>query len=124
MRGFHLYLSILGLRSIRDTQCFKLFSRSTVVLLFPLMHAERWIFDCEILLLAEMANIPIGEVFIQWHEVDGSKVDLIKDSIGMAVDLLMIRLNYALGRWTKPKKVQTNGEKKSNGILHSKEKTQ
>lgn len=39
---------------------------------------------------------------IAWHEVDGSKVDLVRDSIGMAVDLLVIRGNYLLGRWRKP----------------------
>lgn len=42
------------------------------------------------------------EVGIKWQEVDGSKVDLVRDSVGMAVDLLVIRGNYLSGRWSKP----------------------
>ena len=66
------------------------------------MHSPSWIFDCELLILAALSGIPTREVGIRWHEVDGSKVDLIRDSVGMAVDLLVIRANYLLGRWKKP----------------------
>jgi dolichyl-phosphate beta-glucosyltransferase len=52
-----------------------------------------------------MANIPTGEVGIKWQEVGGSKVDLIKDSIAMAIDLLVIRGNYLCGRWKTPEKI-------------------
>lgn len=106
MRGFHTYLFVLGIRSIRDTQCgFKLHTRRTATHLYPLLHSPSWIFDCELLLLAALAGIPTREVGIAWHEVDGSKVDLVRDSIGMAVDLLVIRGNYLLGRWRDRKSV-------------------
>lgn len=49
------------------------------------------------------------EVGIKWQEVDGSKVDLVRDSVGMAVDLLVIRGNYLLGRWSKPGVVDLKG---------------
>lgn len=49
------------------------------------------------------------EVGIKWQEVDGSKVDLVRDSVGMAVDLLVIRGNYLLGRWSKPGVVKLKG---------------
>ena len=137
---------------IKDTQCgFKLFTRATAQVIFPLAHIERWIFDVELLLLAEMASkatvrssilleqgtvleerkrlgwpttatltadqvgsedplldlpIPIAEVAVHWQEIGGSKIDLIKDSLGMALDLIVIRLNYALGRWKNPAPVQ------------------
>lgn len=107
MRCFHFYLHLLGIRSIRDTQCgFKLSTRATSAHLYPSLHSPSWIFDCELLLLASLAGIPLREVGIKWHEVDGSKVDLIKDSIGMAVDLLVIRGNYLFGRWKRPESLE------------------
>ena len=63
---------------------------------------EGWIFDIELLTLATLAGIPITEVPITWKEVEGSKMQLLKDSIAMAIDLLVIRANYSLGRWQKP----------------------
>ncbi|KAK0526589.1 dolichyl-phosphate beta-glucosyltransferase [Tilletia horrida] len=179
MHSFHLFLSILlrppspsrlllawrrarasassqplAQPEIRDTQCgFKLFSRPTAQHIFPLAHLDRWIFDVELLLLAEMASertlragagavkrapvnalnkkaatngnangkaatsktdaddahevllrlpVPIAEIPVHWAEVSGSKIELLRDSIGMALDLLVLRANYALGRWTRP----------------------
>ena len=55
---------------IKDTQCgFKLFSRSTLPYIVPNMHSEGWIFDVEMLMLAEFAGIPVVEVAVGWREV-------------------------------------------------------
>jgi len=98
MYGFHLFLHIMGISSIADTQCgFKLFTRRAVELIFPNMHNEGWIFDVEILILAEKKGIPVVEVPITWHEVEGSKMALAVDSLKMARDLVVIRLAYLLG---------------------------
>ncbi|KAJ2789750.1 dolichyl-phosphate beta-glucosyltransferase, partial [Coemansia guatemalensis] len=98
--GFHTYVTILGVRGVRDTQCgFKLFSRSAARLIFPNMHVERFIFDIEILLLARYQHIPVVEVPVNWHEVAGSKMSIVRDSVQMALDLLAVRLNYLLGSW-------------------------
>jgi dolichyl-phosphate beta-glucosyltransferase len=100
MRGFHKLVYFLGIRGIEDTQCgFKLFSRKAAQLIFPNMHVERWIFDIECLVIAQAHRIPIIEVQVTWHEIDGSKVNLMRDSIQMALDLLTIRLNFLLGFW-------------------------
>ena len=56
-----------------------------------------------------LSGIPVREVGIKWEEVMGSKVDLIRDSVGMAVDLLVIRGNYLTGRWSKPGIVEVKG---------------
>ncbi|KAJ2907763.1 dolichyl-phosphate beta-glucosyltransferase [Coemansia aciculifera] len=99
--GFHTYVTLLGVRGVRDTQCgFKLFSRHAARLVFPNMHVERFIFDIEILLLARYQNITVVEVPVNWHEVAGSKMSIVRDSIQMALDLLALRLNYLLGTWT------------------------
>jgi dolichyl-phosphate beta-glucosyltransferase len=63
------------------------------------MHISHWIFDVELLLLARILNIPVAEVPIAWHEVEGSKINLVMDSIGMLRDLIVLRANYAIGRW-------------------------
>ncbi|GFZ50105.1 Asparagine-linked glycosylation protein 5 [Saitozyma sp. JCM 24511] len=121
MHGFHLFLRTLGVGGIRDTQCgFKLFTRPTALLLFPPLHLPRWSFDVELLLLASLISpaIPVSEIPIAWHEVNGSKIRLGWDSIGMARDLLVLRGNLALGRWKVPKRevgaVKLNGN--GNGV--------
>ncbi|GAA6010788.1 hypothetical protein JCM11491_002946 [Sporobolomyces phaffii] len=103
MRSFHLYLSVLGLRTIRDTQCgFKLHARASAAHLYPSLHSPGWIFDCELLLLAELTGVPLREVGVRWHEVGGSKLDVVWDSIRMARDLLVIRGNHWTKRWSSP----------------------
>ncbi|CAR31003.1 hypothetical protein ZYGR_0P03090 [Zygosaccharomyces rouxii] len=97
MYGLHTLVFVFGIRSIKDTQCgFKLFNRSAIESIFPYLHTEGWIFDVEILMLALRKKIPISEVAISWHEVDGSKMDLARDSINMAKDLVVIRMAYIL----------------------------
>lgn len=98
MYGLHTLVYIFGIRDVKDTQCgFKMFNFESARKIFPHMHTERWIFDVEVLLLAELQGIPIGELPVNWEEVDGSKVNLAKDSIDMAIDLVVTRLAYILG---------------------------
>ncbi|KAI1168676.1 glycosyltransferase family 2 protein [Nemania serpens] len=118
MRSFHLILTILtppATSRIRDTQCgFKLFSRAALPHIVPYMHAEGWIFDIEMLMLAESApavpvlgsdgavigsspGIKVAEVPIDWHEVGGSKLNVIQDSIKMAVGLAVLRASWMMG---------------------------
>lgn len=78
------------------------------------MHTEGWIFDIEMLMLAESApatpvlgsggsvigttaGIRVAEVPIEWHEVGGSKLNVIQDSIKMALGLAVLRASWMLG---------------------------
>jgi dolichyl-phosphate beta-glucosyltransferase len=78
------------------------------------MHTEGWIFDIEMLMLAESApatavlasdgtaigtsnGIRVAEVPIGWHEVDGSKMNLVSDSVKMAIGLAVLRASWMLG---------------------------
>ena len=101
MHSFHLLLKWMTpprTAAIRDTQCgFKLFSRSSLPYIVPYMHNEGWIFDVEMLMLAEFAGIPVVEVPIGWREVLGSKLNVIWDSLGMAYGLALLRLCWSLG---------------------------
>lgn len=105
MYALHVTLRIVGVGHIRDTQCgFKLFSREAARAIFPYQHLTGWIFDVEILLLAKYLAIPVAEVPIAWSEVPESKLKLIRDSLRMFVDLLVLRTNHIIGHWTVPKR--------------------
>jgi dolichyl-phosphate beta-glucosyltransferase len=101
MYGFHTYLWLItppATARIKDTQCgFKLFSRPTLPYIIPHMHTEGWIFDVEMLMLAEFSNIPVVEVAIGWREVLGSKLNVVRDSIGMAWGLAVLRICWGVG---------------------------
>ncbi|KAF4126558.1 dolichyl-phosphate beta-glucosyltransferase [Geosmithia morbida] len=118
MRSFHLVLTILtppATSRIRDTQCgFKLFTRAALPHIVPYMHAEGWIFDIEMLMLAESApatpilgsdgsvigtspGIKVVEVPIEWHEVGGSKLNVVRDSVAMALGLAILRASWMMG---------------------------
>ncbi|KAJ3786568.1 Alg5-prov protein [Lentinula aff. detonsa] len=100
MRSLHTLLLLAGVGHIRDTQCgFKLFSRPAARKLFPHQHLPSWMFDVELLLLAKAQNIPVREVDVQWHEVGGSKLNVVQASLGMLRDLVVIRANMLIGRW-------------------------
>ena len=96
----------------------QLFTRTTARLLFPTLHLPRWSFDVELLLLASLVKptIPVREVSVVWHEVNGSKIRLGWDSIGMARDLLVLRGNLALGRWVVPRRPQRGDSNGMNGL--------
>ncbi|KAF8248076.1 UDP-glucose:dolichyl-phosphate glucosyltransferase [Wilcoxina mikolae CBS 423.85] len=101
MHAFHVVLKTVGVREIADTQCgFKLFSRKAVEAVFRDLRTEGWIFDIEVLLLAGYKDIPVVEVPVSWHEVEGTKMDLVSDSIRMAWDLVVVRAGYAVGVYT------------------------
>ncbi|KAI9168361.1 dolichyl-phosphate beta-glucosyltransferase [Blastocladiella emersonii ATCC 22665] len=102
MYGFHWVLWLLAgpLRAIGDTQCgFKLLTRSAARRVVPGLHVRGWIFDIELLLRARWAGMPIAEVAVSWHEVSGSKVNLVQDSVRMLRDLVWLRIMYACGVW-------------------------
>jgi len=79
--------------------------------IIPYMHTEGWIFDVEMLMLAESAHplLPLGkgelwlrswikvaEVQIGWQEVGGSKLNVLWDSLGMAWDAIL-RASWMVG---------------------------
>jgi dolichyl-phosphate beta-glucosyltransferase len=123
MYGFHFLLKTVGVGYVHDTQCgfkvcpslvyllcavlnvsFQLFTNKSAYALFDSLHILGWIFDVELLLLAQRFDIPVSEVSIQWHEVDGSKLNVARDSAIMLRDVLVLRANYTLRRW-KPSKL-------------------
>ncbi|XP_076467568.1 LOW QUALITY PROTEIN: dolichyl-phosphate beta-glucosyltransferase-like [Babylonia areolata] len=100
MKGFHFLVWSLCVRGIKDTQCgFKLLTRPTAQLLFSNLHVNRWAFDVDLLYLAQHFHIPIGEVAIVWHEIEGTKMVPVWSWLQMGRDLVLISLRYKLGFW-------------------------
>ncbi|KAJ1374233.1 hypothetical protein KIN20_036867 [Parelaphostrongylus tenuis] len=101
MHGFHVLVWLFSSRTVRDTQCgFKLFTRASAAQIFPVLHVERWAFDVELIYLCELWRIPILEVSVTWHEVEGSKLVPFWSWLQMGRDLILIWFRYRVGIWT------------------------
>lgn len=107
MYGFHLCVWVFAVKTVKDTQCgFKLLTRKSAQIIFKSLHIERWAFDVEMLKVAEMLSIPIGEVSVRWQEIEGSKLEPILDAIQMFRDIFLLWLRYAVGAWKLPNKIE------------------
>jgi dolichyl-phosphate beta-glucosyltransferase len=94
-RIFNWCVNRILLPDIADTQCgFKMFSRASALFLFKNQRSDRFSFDVEILFLARRANLKIAEVAINWTNVAGSKVNLIRDAILMFRDIFRFRVMH------------------------------
>uniref|UniRef100_H2Z1V6 Dolichyl-phosphate beta-glucosyltransferase n=1 Tax=Ciona savignyi TaxID=51511 RepID=H2Z1V6_CIOSA len=101
MKGFHLIVWLLCVRSVKDSQCgFKIFTRNAARILFTNLHVEKWAFDVELLYIAEDLNIPIAEAAVRWTEIDGSKIVPVFSWIQMGKDIILIWVHYYFGLWT------------------------
>jgi hypothetical protein len=58
-----------------------------------------WTFDVEVLFIARRKGYRVAEVPITWQYHPHSKVNFVRDSVRMALDLLHIRLNALFGRY-------------------------
>lgn len=99
---FPLLVRMIVLKGIKDTQCgFKMFKKSAVKNIFPLQTFERWCFDVEILFIAKKLGFKIKEVPVVWVDRRESKMNLIRDSFKMLMDLFRIRYNNMTGKYKK-----------------------
>ena len=85
-----------------DTQCgFKIFLREPARIIFEQQRIERFGFDPEILFLAKRHGLRTAEVPVRWAHDSATKVQVLRDSVMMFGDLLLIRWNWLLGRYPK-----------------------
>ncbi len=102
-RAFNLMVQALALPGFRDTQCgFKCFRGEVAEDLFRRQTLEGMSFDVEILFVARRRGYRIVEVPITWRFDPDSRVRLVHDSLGMAIDLLTIRWRALRGRYDAP----------------------
>lgn len=104
---------ICGDLRVQDSQCgFKLMSLSAGVNLYSSrLHLRRWTHDVEVLYLARELGVPVSEYSVGWEDKDGSKLVTSAGSAGIASaamlsEILGMRFNYAIGRWSVDKEQQ------------------
>lgn len=92
-RAFNWITRSLVVRDFGDTQCgFKAFQRAVARDLFGRQRTRGWAFDVEILLLARQCGYRVQQIAINWYYDSDSRVDGMRDSIAMIVELARIRL--------------------------------
>ncbi len=100
-KAYNRILQILVLPGIHDSQCgFKLFSAAATAACFQPLTTFRFGFDAEVLLRARRAGLTIAEVPVRWENALGTRVNSVRDSTQMLVDL--VRLRRRLGRSPHP----------------------
>jgi dolichyl-phosphate beta-glucosyltransferase len=93
-KTFNRIVKMLVIGDFQDTQCgFKLFAGDIARKLFGEAKIDRFAYDVEILALAKKMGYSIKEVPIRWINSPESRVDPLKDSLRMLVDLVRIRLS-------------------------------
>jgi dolichyl-phosphate beta-glucosyltransferase len=96
-------VSLLLLPGISDSQCgFKAFRWPAARMLFGRQRLEGFGFDAEVLWLARRLGLRVAEVPIVWRDDHRSNVRLLRDSGGMLLDLIRVRLNAWSGRYALP----------------------
>lgn len=97
---FNKFVRLLVIHGLIDTQCgFKSFKKSCVKPIFSRQLIDGFCFDVEVLLIARKLGYKIKEVPMVWLNSPASKVNALKDSLKMFIDLLRIRLNNFMGKY-------------------------
>jgi dolichyl-phosphate beta-glucosyltransferase len=97
---FNTWVRILTGLPFQDTQCgFKAFVRERCLVIFEQQRIERFGFDPELLFLAERHGLRTAEIPVRWAHDPGTKVHMLRDSLGMFADLIYIRWNSLAGRY-------------------------
>jgi dolichyl-phosphate beta-glucosyltransferase len=87
-----------------DTQCgFKAFRREPCRIIFEQQRIERFGFDPELLYLARHHGLKSTEIPVRWSHSPATKINMMRDSIQMFVDVFTIRWNSLLGRYRRHK---------------------
>lgn len=85
-----------------DTQCgFKAFRREACRIIFEQQRIERFGFDPELLYLARHHGLHTIEIPVRWAHSPATKVNMLRDSVQMFLDVFTIRWNALLGRYPK-----------------------
>jgi dolichyl-phosphate beta-glucosyltransferase len=85
-----------------DTQCgFKAFRREECKLIFDQQTIERFGFDPELLYLARHHGLRSVEIPVRWAHSPATKVNMMRDSIQMFIDVFKIRWNAITGHYRR-----------------------
>ena len=99
-RVFNGLIRLIVLHNLNDTQCgFKMFRAEIAKELFPRQTLMGWSFDVELLYIAKRRHYAVIELGVPWYFNPESKVNVLRDSWRMFVDLLAIRRNGRAGMY-------------------------
>jgi len=88
--------------TFQDTQCgFKAFALQRCRIIFQQQRIEGFGFDPEILFLAQRYGLRITEIPVRWAHDPATRVHVVRDSIRMFGELMVISLNWLTGRYSK-----------------------
>ena len=111
LRGFvgkahtQLLQFVLGVNFYDFTGGFKLFSKELYTDIFPKLCLDRWGFDPEIIYVAQSNGYTLKEVPIVWSHVStSSKVQLVRDITWALGEMVAIRINDLLGKYSRKEK--------------------
>lgn len=97
-RTFNLYIQLLLLPGIWDTQCgFKLFTARAAEEVFRRVTIEGFGFDFEALYIAKKLGFRIKEVPVTWYHSPKTKVKVLRDGLRMGLEALKVRANDLKG---------------------------
>jgi dolichyl-phosphate beta-glucosyltransferase len=101
---FNAIVRLVLLLPFVDTQCgFKAFRRERCRIIFEQQRIERFGFDPELLYLARHHGLKAIEIPVRWSHSPATKINMMRDSILMFVDIFTIRWNALMGRYPKRK---------------------
>ena len=90
-RIFATLVSWLGNVPAYDTQCgLKILKSESYRTIRPAMQTPGFAFDVELCLLLQKAGCRVSEFPVDWHDVPGSKVSLLRDPLRMAIEVVKI----------------------------------
>lgn len=97
-RGFYYFMqAVVNIPGIRDTQCgFKFFHRDVAKEIFRLQKIDGYMFDVEILAIAQRLQYRIAQVPIRWRDDGDSRLNLFAGNLRNACDVFKIRASLGL----------------------------
>jgi dolichyl-phosphate beta-glucosyltransferase len=96
-RVFATFASVLTGIEIYDSQCgLKVIRRTAYAAIEKQLSEKRFAFDIEMTLLLIKSGFKIREMPIDWEEVPGSKVKILRDSIRMFSAVLRMRRRFGM----------------------------
>ncbi len=98
-RVFNGLVQALVLPGIEDSQCgYKAFRRDAALALFGALETDGWAFDVELLVRARHAGRTVASVPVTWAYQDDSRVQKLRDTLRMTLDLVRLRRRLGLAR--------------------------
>ncbi|MCA1850703.1 MAG: glycosyltransferase family 2 protein, partial [Acidobacteria bacterium] len=119
-RVFNLIVRISTGLPFWDTQCgFKAFRMDVCRPLIEAATIDRFGFDVELIYLAYLAELSLREIPVRWNHVEGSKLEVARDSWRMFNEVRLIRRQARRGVYDEAIAAARTGSKDRERALHA-----